>query len=222
VYSGTEYSAIGWDGSGRQVFGDDTPATTITGSSIRLPNNVPLYGIDTGGDPVGLVKCDSSDQVVLGDGSLPIYFDSTSLVMPAGTKFEFHHASQLSAIEHDSANNRLILGDTSFDEIYFNNPILIENNVKLTWEDSGGTARGVLGVASNDDVLIGDALLGDIVMNGAVKFPGTNSIFDGVGSKAGLPTTSDISSGHWAFYYNTTDSTMGCFFNVSGTIVRVS
>jgi hypothetical protein len=191
VYSGTEYDAFGFDGSGRQVFGDSTPATTITGSSIRLPNNVPLYGIDDEGDPVGLIMMNSSNEIQLGNSSYPVYL--------AGTDLNIDTDAFISG--GSSLRTELLIYSAS--------------GVKL----GKGTPTRIGGTSITIQTDIGPST---ITIGNPVVFPGSNSTFDGVGSKAGLPTTSDIASGHWAFYYNSSDGTVGCFFNVSGTIVRVS
>jgi len=81
VYSGTEYDAFYVDGSGRQVYGDTDTATTVTGSQVRLPNNIPLYALKTGGSTIGAIKCDTSDRIVIGDGSEPIYAACTTFVI---------------------------------------------------------------------------------------------------------------------------------------------
>lgn len=102
-YSGTIYDGVTYDGSGRQVFGDGDAASTVTGTQVRLPNNVPLYGLKTGGTTVGLVMCDSSDRIVLGDGSEECYINTSGdIIVPDAFTISAGFTSKDAVIENDA------------------------------------------------------------------------------------------------------------------------
>lgn len=114
IYSGTEYYAVSYDGSGRQYFGDSSIATTVDGTQVRLPNNVPLYGLKTGGSTAGLVMCDSSDRIVVGDGSEDLYLNASSTVtLPTGVSLSGGWGSKTSILSMDGSNNLTINGSIS-------------------------------------------------------------------------------------------------------------
>jgi len=119
LYSGTLYDAISYDGSGRQVYGDTAAATTVTGTQIRLPNNIPLYGLKTGGSTVGLIKVNTSDMIEIGDGGEALYINAGTstygVVIPADVPLAANPASTYQIAKYDSSNTRMELGDASID-----------------------------------------------------------------------------------------------------------
>jgi hypothetical protein len=81
-----------------------------------LPNNVPVYGLKTGGTAVGLVKCDSSDRIVLGDGSEDCYINSSgNIVFPDDSSFLSSFSGKDEFMSVDGSSNLVTFGGTSFD-----------------------------------------------------------------------------------------------------------
>jgi hypothetical protein len=192
-YGGNLYNLAGSDGGGGAVVGNAGEDVTIggTGSAGILPNSVPLYGKTTAGAAVGLLMVNSTNQIQLGNSGSPLFFAGSDLNIDSGAVISGGVSVRTKLVEYSSGGG-VTFGDA------------ITTTIK-------GTTINLTTTISPSTINV----------NGVMKFPGSYSQFDGIGTKAGLPTTSDIASGHWAFYYNTSTATMGCFFNVAGTIVRV-
>ena len=88
--SGVAYNFMRWNGTDMNV-GSTVRVTVLDGISIRLPNNIALLGLKfLGGTPpyVELLKVNASDQIQLGDGTIPIYLNSTNLIMDQGVAIQ--------------------------------------------------------------------------------------------------------------------------------------
>ena len=192
VYGGTEYTAVGYDGSGRAVYGDATRSSVITGTEIRLPNNVPIYGLKTGGSTVQMLKMDTSDRLVLGDGAEPVYINSSTgggILVPDNVPIVAGWASAANRymIRYVSGATELEIGSTA----------------------SGAPRSTLLG----RPVELNSA-------SGAIYLGGYPQ-FDGITSDAGDPTTTHFAAGAWGIYKNTTSGAVYAAYNDGGTIRKV-
>jgi len=63
---------------------------------VRLPNNIPIYGLKTGGSTVQMLKMDTSDRLVVGDGGEPIYLnaDGTGVIVDDSVPIQSGWASK--------------------------------------------------------------------------------------------------------------------------------
>lgn len=77
---GTAYNFFRWDGSDAYV-GDDLVVQVLDGVSIRLPNDVALLGLKYVTGTVQMLKVNASDELELGDGTVPIYFNGTAFTL---------------------------------------------------------------------------------------------------------------------------------------------
>lgn len=93
VYSGTEYAAVSMGQAGiydgRVVVGDTSRNTVLGSSDVRLPNNIPIYGLNVAGGTVEMLKVDNTGagRLVLGDGSVSLFLNAggagTQILLPA-------------------------------------------------------------------------------------------------------------------------------------------
>lgn len=139
VVSGSEVPLVSVDGSGRTVAGNTANPTTVTGTNVRLPNNVPLYGLKVAGSTVGLIKVDASDRTVIGDSSTDIYLDANDqIIIPSGVGICGDWTTKARMLEwrYDAtpSANAVILGQganpTSIvgSSVYISNPIQLANS----------------------------------------------------------------------------------------------
>lgn len=122
VLSGNIRNLIETAGTLETVVGNTSAPTRIDASTgIDLPNNVPLYGLKVGGTRVGLVKVDSSDRAVVGDGSASIYLNTSgSILVPSGSKIVGAWTSGPDLIGFIGGSN-VVVGDSS-------DPILLQGS----------------------------------------------------------------------------------------------
>ena len=95
-YSGTTYDLVGMGSAGiyagRVVLGDTGRDTVLGSDDIRLPYEVPIYGLKSGGATVEMFQMGSaggsSDQLIIGDGSESIFFNGTNFIFPYSTNIK--------------------------------------------------------------------------------------------------------------------------------------
>ena len=113
-YSGTLYSLVG-SVSGRATVGDSGRDTTLSSATVRLPNNIPFYGLNTSGGTVEMLKVDNSGsgRLVVGDGAEHIYCNGLSLTMNDDTYLTYDWSTRSILIGHGSGSDVVIVGNAA-------------------------------------------------------------------------------------------------------------
>ncbi len=119
VYSSTEYPLVGMGGSGiydgRVVVGSGSRDSVIDGASVRYPNNVPIYMLKTDGGTIEALKCDTSNRLVFGDGSEPVFINSSGeIILPDDGYFKHDFTAKKQFFSWSKTNTRYYLGNTDY------------------------------------------------------------------------------------------------------------
>jgi hypothetical protein len=119
VISTTEYALVGMGTTGiyngRVVLGDTGRNTVFGSNDIRLPNNVPIYGLKTGGEAMSVIKVNQSNGIEIGDGGETLFINSggasVGVIIPNDVPLQAGWASPYQLAKYDSSNQWIELGD---------------------------------------------------------------------------------------------------------------
>jgi len=143
VYSGTTYDLVGMGSTGiydgRVVLGDTGRNAVLGGSDIRLPYEIPLYGLKSGGATVEMIQMGAAggapDKLIIGDGSEAIYAACTAFVVQKDAPIQSGTAadwgSRINLIKYESITDSISVGD--------NVTLLDLVGDKIAFDTSGGT-----------------------------------------------------------------------------------
>jgi hypothetical protein len=197
VYSTTEYNLVGMGKNGiydgRVVLGDTGRNVVLGSNDIRLPNNVPIYGLKTGGTTVEMLKMDTSERLVIGDSNEIIYLNAASsggVSLPDGVPLVagWTYLTNKEIIKYISGSNKVVIGSiaASAPEYELNGrPVSIQSV-------------------------------------GAIDISGGYPEFKGKTSYAGVPQLGSFATDSWGIHKNTSTGAVQLVFNDGGTLRMVT
>jgi hypothetical protein len=135
-----------------------------SGISTILANNTWYYGLDTGGTARGLIIKNNNNDITINDGSAAHVVIAGQPVVNNNSSWSGRDtAGNIRAVIGLLSDNNIHIGDGTRDvyidtvahTLWVNSNLVIPNNGFVYGKDTGGTARAILGIATDNNVYIG-------------------------------------------------------------------